>query len=426
MFFGLTTPSGAQFDPVHHFDFDKCTITVDTGLTNFAMGGFVVDQWDKIREKLKMIPLHSPLWRPDPSLGMALWRGRFDLSVTPRAPVPSFDIPLLPSSTWLSHSLAHQLRCSGCEKNFDSVGHWIHHCRERHSSQTLVDSEPKTLGPEQQRVDETHWKTLTCPEPNCGQMFHGRGYLVRHIQYAHSGERPYQCTECGQAFKLPSALKRHTTESHTDARPYRCSVCGASFKRTESLKEHSTSHSTDRPYRCAHQGCQKAFKTAHEFEKHLRRHSAQRTHECTYPNCTQAFKTASELRQHLPSHSEDRPHVCTYPDCLKAFKTAADLKLHVACHSDAERKHKCTHAECPKVFRRASDLRGHMRVHSDERPHRCTYTGCSKSFKTAKALRQHLVTHSDEKGYVCSHCGEGFKRPQGLSGHIARCHSKGA
>ncbi|KAH8911519.1 hypothetical protein BR93DRAFT_990466, partial [Coniochaeta sp. PMI_546] len=101
MFLGVVVEDGKEWDPVEGFDFGKCTVTIDTGFTNFAMYRFPPDSWERIRTIVSMVPLHHPLWRPDPDLGMAIWNGAYDGRSTPRPPTPLFDMPLLPLKLWI-------------------------------------------------------------------------------------------------------------------------------------------------------------------------------------------------------------------------------------------------------------------------------------------------------------------------------------
>ncbi|KAK3343053.1 hypothetical protein B0H65DRAFT_427902, partial [Neurospora tetraspora] len=106
MLFGLVSPpSGVAFDPVNHFDLRECTIEIDSYATNFAMGFSSTDYWPKLLALLRTVPVQTPLWRMEDSLGMRRWVSRSKSTTTstgPRPPVVRFTMPLLDSSLWMS------------------------------------------------------------------------------------------------------------------------------------------------------------------------------------------------------------------------------------------------------------------------------------------------------------------------------------
>ena len=101
---GLASSSqrGELFDPVMHFDLDRCTVTLDAVVTNMAMRNFSPDSWESIRSTLCSVPLNHSFWRVDLALGNQVWQGQWNRTIQPCAPVPDFDMPLCPIQAWTS------------------------------------------------------------------------------------------------------------------------------------------------------------------------------------------------------------------------------------------------------------------------------------------------------------------------------------
>ncbi|KAK4083722.1 uncharacterized protein Triagg1_1384 [Trichoderma aggressivum f. europaeum] len=97
MLFGLREQE--EFNPVTLFDWDSCTITIDTVFTNFAMFNYSSTIWNDIRANISSIPLHHCFWRVDQDLGNVMWSGLSYSANKPMPPTPEFDVELLPLTT---------------------------------------------------------------------------------------------------------------------------------------------------------------------------------------------------------------------------------------------------------------------------------------------------------------------------------------
>jgi hypothetical protein len=65
MRFGLCLPNNGEndsFDPVEHWDFFTCTVTMDSVAVNMAMRDWPVTSWDIIRDTITRVPLSYLYW----------------------------------------------------------------------------------------------------------------------------------------------------------------------------------------------------------------------------------------------------------------------------------------------------------------------------------------------------------------------------
>ena len=60
-------------------------------------------------------------------------------------------------------------------------------------------------------------------EKKCGNSFNRSEQLRTHVK-AHSGEKPFKCTQCDYASVQSSTLRRHM-KTHTGEKPHKCNQC---------------------------------------------------------------------------------------------------------------------------------------------------------------------------------------------------------
>ena len=181
MLFGLKKIlKGEVVDPVEGFNFDNCTVTIDSGATNMAMLNFSIATSDSIQQALASVPFSHPLWKIDLDLGCRSWVGAWDAhqQTLPQAPdPPEFEMPLLPIDHWLGRSDApKQYQCHKCPDGvrFQNIGMWLLHCREQHAQQssTPLPAMQHRMAPEQDEIDRDYWEdVLVCKEPGCGKSY---------------------------------------------------------------------------------------------------------------------------------------------------------------------------------------------------------------------------------------------------------------
>lgn len=299
-----------NFNPIYDIDLSQATITIDAKFTNLAMMNYEPSSWDGIHKALRSIPLHHPLWRPDPKLGDSPWIASGSAEVATSMPNVRFelDLPLLPLELWVpdddTMDRSHcPISCPNCLATFDSIGALINHSRIRvcldHPSVDVDDDSDF----DQDAIDG-YWTDL-----------------------------PFKCDfeGCPWAFKLNGQLSEHMLV-HSDARPFKCTVtgCHSAFKRKADLKGHMRTHSDIRSFKCTAAGCSKAFKTRQELTRHTNRvHSDHRPFKCSAAGCSRAFKIKDELKVHMLEHSDNpKPHKCDFAGCSAAFSRLSTLNHH--------------------------------------------------------------------------------------------------
>lgn len=375
MRFGLAWPEGEDFDPLEHFDFTQCTVTIDAYATNTAMRNYPVSSWDGIRDEISAVPLRHPFWRADSDLGLRPWRGP-ELPFAPQAPTPAFDIPLVPISHWVNGNGPLQpFGCPECPTagTFQTVGLLIRHYRDQHSraSSTPLPPVRHHVGPEQDETDAAFWaRRYPCTEPGCSLVLSSVRNRTRHVNVVHNNLKPYVCTEPGCDIRFGDTYARtvHVNTVHKDVKP----------------------------------------------------------HLCTEPGCNRRFRYASALNTHVDSaHKNLRPHACTEPGCGRAYSTSSDLRAHVnTMHKDIK-PYVCTEPGCDKRFAKPGKLAGHIdSVHKKLRPYHCMEPGCGKQFASAQGLAGHVNGHRKPSAYHCVEpgCGKQYPTAKGLAGHISREH----
>lgn len=281
---GITIPEGEAFNPVDHFDYSQCTITINTQLTNMAMKNHAPEWWDCFRIILTYIPIHHWLWQPADTLGERIWLTNQYPNITPQPPVPSFSPPLIPISNWIEHNerVPAQL-CHICPDKtiaYNSLGALIHHYRVAHLGHgPLPENDPRgILQPLENSIScpmdgwdqGAQGAQGAWPCPKCGKELQSQRTLEGHISTVHSENRPkIPCPKCGKELLSQYTLEEHLGTVHSENKPkFPCPKCGKELQSKRTLKENLNVHLENRPiFPCPK--CGKVFRSQRSLEGHL-------------------------------------------------------------------------------------------------------------------------------------------------------------
>ncbi|XP_056387502.1 zinc finger protein 436-like isoform X2 [Hyla sarda] len=253
----------------------------------------------------------------------------------------------------------------------------------------------------------------------------------RH-EHAHSGERPFSCSQCGKNYKLRHHYTRHK-KSHVLDEPVLCTFedsplgtgkdmtlhnptvhqdlhtcvqCGATFPNLSQFISHQKVHKTIKPFACVE--CGKTFSGKGSRDAHLRTHTGERPFPCK--ECGKEFRYKSHLVEHERSHTGENVLVCS--ECGKWFYNKSSFETHLRIHTGVK-PFPCS--ECGKCYRRRHHLVCHQRTHTGEKPYGCTE--CGKTYRDRKQLIRHQMRHAGVKPYCCDSCGLGFITHADLVAH---------
>ncbi|KAI5124185.1 hypothetical protein M0805_005036 [Coniferiporia weirii] len=249
--------------------------------------GDFVDSWKCVNESTEVTRSQT---QPPPSAGVPS-----ELQPTPTSMLtystPAPSPPPLPMTNEAVHdcaAVAHVCHWENCCASFDTCAALTEHLTAVH------------VGGGKSRYD-CHWTDCT---RSGVQGFASKQKILRHLQ-AHTGHRPFACSECGLHFSEAATLQQHMRR-HTQERPFLCDFpgCGKAFAITGALTIHKRTHNGERPFKCPH--CNRAFAESSNLSKHLRTHTGDRPYRCAEPGCGKAFARPDQLQRHGNVHMKKR------------------------------------------------------------------------------------------------------------------------
>ena len=102
----------------------------------------------------------------------------------------------------------------------------------RSSREPIFSIEPQETPDSTQDKEKTMY---ACEQ--CDKSYGRKDHLRRHIQSAHSDDRPFVCRVCALTFPRKDRLVRHE-RVHSGCPQYPCLICGKKFFRKDSLGKH--------------------------------------------------------------------------------------------------------------------------------------------------------------------------------------------
>ncbi|KAH1173706.1 zinc finger protein PLAGL1 [Mauremys mutica] len=203
---------------------------------------------------------------------------------------------------------------------------------------------------------------------------------------------------------------------------YHCQLCGKIFVSVEKLTAHTYAHTGERPYRCSQQGCTKAFISKYKLIRHSATHSPQKSHQCGY--CEKTFHRKDHLKNHLQTHDPNKM-AFKCEECGKKYNTKLGYKRHLALHAATSGDLTCR--VCSQEFVGTEVLLEHLKTHAGkpgsstkEKKHKCDH--CEHYFYTRKDVRRHMVVHTGCKDFLCQFCAQRFGRKDHLTRHVKKTH----
>uniref|UniRef100_A0AAY4CQN3 C2H2-type domain-containing protein n=1 Tax=Denticeps clupeoides TaxID=299321 RepID=A0AAY4CQN3_9TELE len=171
----------------------------------------------------------------------------------------------------------------------------------------------------------TEGKPHKCP--HCSKSFANSSYLAQHIRI-HTGAKPYTCSYCQKTFRQLSHLQQHTRYSRSQGKPHKCPHCSKSFANSSYLAQ---IHTGDRPYKCAHPGCEKAFTQLSNLQSHRRQHNKDKPFKCH--NCNRGYTDSASLEVHMSTHTVKHAKLYSCGLCNRAYTSETYLMKHMRKHN---------------------------------------------------------------------------------------------
>ncbi|KAI5747994.1 hypothetical protein M8J77_020798 [Diaphorina citri] len=379
----------------------------------------------------------------------------------------------------LSHSsdadeIKQELSCEqcGCSIDFHSELYKkdVYHCA--HCEQVFLDKFVLELHLKIEHKDTLFPKSHWCVCKMCGhRLFMRLSDLRRHMQDYHCEfhfdvescavsclqDITFPCEECkelcvlskycikhkdcSKAMSTPAPSSESVCIEHSNLIPkcHSCQKCEESFDNCNNLWSHMFIKHENSDFVCnlCPPDSKIVIKYAHLLVRHMKKYHTMQVHIPTVikhfrsvtsikmnnvtqykcPDCPAVLQTFKSLKSHLEIHGGEKEFSCHI--CNKVFTRKGTLMHHIRTVHEKHRGYRCN--VCSRSFTNVCNLKDHMQLHTGSRKYVCEV--CGETFYYRGSLKVHKFTHSTTP-FVCSYCGNVFKNPITLKGHIAVTHLK--
>ena len=270
--------------------------------------------------------------------------------------------------------LKHKYQCDDCDMTFVKSGRLRDHIEDFHGHSKSID----------EKFTCKLCRTI-CNKKN--DMKLSKEAYKMHCSLPHK----FSCRNCNYRFTNKSKLDAHIQEAHTGVSPNECSICGSRFSDLGKLRDHKNE---PHKYQCKDDKCKKRFVNEQSLEKHLQRkhkefaqaslHHGQIIFRCKM--CSRTFESNLALQSHQYIDHSFKCHLCEH-----SYTEKADLTIHLV---KVHRVNKVPHAGF-----------------------RCTH--CNLDTKKMIEIRKHLsLNHS----YSCKYCPHKYTNKNLLDSHMEESH----
>ncbi|XP_055598403.1 zinc finger protein 723-like [Uranotaenia lowii] len=251
------------------------------------------------------------------------------------------------------------LGCELCEYQFEKLTDLFGHYSSRHQKEAFVNCCELSFNEEflfrkhiREHLDSD---ALKCTE--CQKTFNSPPSLKSHRRQAHpsGAKKQFLCDRCPAKFVSHIQLKLHvTTHKNCKTKEKRCAICQKQFKSNQSLNNHRNDHFFKTSVQCME--CGKWLKNIHSLRRHMVRHS-QKSLIISCKICGKQSPNEHALSKHIQDkHTAEKNHKCLV--CKKGFKRAFALKEHMSIHT-GQYNYRCD--LCGKMFKFSANLSSHRK-----------------------------------------------------------------
>ncbi|KAI5747892.1 hypothetical protein M8J77_019570 [Diaphorina citri] len=268
---------------------------------------------------------------------------------------------------------------------------------------------------------------ITFPCEECKELCVLSKYCIKH-------------KDCSKAMSTPAPSSESVCIEHSNLIPkcHSCQKCEESFDNCNNLWSHMFIKHENSDFVCnlCPPDSKVVIKYVHLLVRHMKKHHTMQLRissvskhiksktqifvdgaihfKCT--DCPTIFTSFNGLKNHLDIHSGEKDYACHI--CNKVFVRHSTLENHTKAVHEKIREFQCK--VCGRAFFDVSNMKQHMRIHTGEKKYVCET--CGASFVHRGSIIVHNYSHINAQ-FVCSYCGNIYKNPRALEGHIRNVHT---